>query len=175
MPLRHHPSAQVRADYATANLSPGAALVVGVHLQFCSVCTIAVQALNGFPPQPAPDVFDMAGAGDADARLPPSLQNIPRGPWRSLGPRIFGAPLQGVSGLGEAAWLVEAADGAPLSLSRREGVWGAVVLSGEAQSGEAIFGPGDFVDSAEAPLVRPAIPDKLLLLVATMVRKRRCI
>lgn len=165
MPLRHHPSAQVRADYTTANLSPGASLAVAVHLQFCTICMIAVQALDGFPQQQAPIAPEVEAHDGVDDRLPPALQAIRREPWRSIQAKVRGARLQGVSGLGEAAWLIEAAPGARLVLSRPQGIWGVVFLHGEARNGELRYGPGDFLDAHERPLTRPQIDSKVLLLV----------
>lgn len=174
MPVRHHPAAQVRADYVAANLAPGAALAVRTHLDFCSVCAIAVQAMDGFSGAESmgAEVARPSGSQRETSRdrrisesLPHPLRATPRGPWRRLSAKAVAAQLEGVSGLGETAWLVEVSRGGRLPGEPHGQLWGGVLLMGSLRAGEAMFSAGDFLDLQGAPVELRAEADALLLLV----------
>lgn len=171
MPVRHHPSAQVRADYVAATLAPGAALAVRTHLEYCTVCSIAVQAMDGYPEaagQSTPPTFGVKPAPQAAAGphdLPPILQGIPRTPWTHIGGKVRGARLEGVSGLGEAVWLVELAQGGSLASGPPGMMWGVVVLKGAARDQDATFQTGDFVDLTARSLAGARAESNMLLLL----------
>lgn len=161
MTATRHPTAQLRSDYAAANIAPGAALAVAVHLEYCPVCAIGTEAMSGPGETLASDAggepigyLRRAGARPAAAGgekpLPRPLRGAPLGRWRWLRPGVQVAPIHGVSGFGEAVYLLKAAPGAPAPLAR-EAVQQLVVLEGGLHAGEETYGPGDFVDASSRP------------------------
>lgn len=160
MPVRHHPSAQVRADYVSGQLSPGSSLAFTAHLQLCSICTIAVEALGG----PATELHDGLRAGAASGV---SVLQLPRGRSRAVGRKQRAAWLKGVSGVGECVWLLEAQAGARLALASEDGIWGGVVLSGDMRDGEVVLQAGDFFEAGAHPAPQPTVQRDAVVLLVT--------
>jgi anti-sigma factor ChrR (cupin superfamily) len=150
MSIRHHPSPQLRADYVAADLAPGAALAVGAHLELCSACAIQVQALTGLPISAASPP-DAPGGSERWAqelvKAPEILRGKPLGPWRWISRGVRGAELHGVSGLGEALWLLHLSPDGRLGAAAVRSLGLLVVLEGALLMGEVLLGPGDLVEA----------------------------
>lgn len=144
MPIRHHPSPQLRADYVAADIAPGAALTVSLHLELCGACAVQVRALTGMAVDAgAPPVG--AGAQDA-AGAPELLRGRSLARWKWISPGLRGAQVKGVSGLGEAVWLLNAAAGARLPRRAAAAVGLLLVVEGAIQIGSAELTAGDLVE-----------------------------
>lgn len=150
MSIRHHPSPQLRADFVAADLSPGAALAVSLHLEVCSACAVQVQALTGMPVEAGSLPPPLEGAAP---RTPELLRGRPLGPWRWIAPGLKGAELKGVNGLGEAVWLLNASRGAGLPKAAGLSLGLLVVLEGTLKVGGDELGPGDLMEVLD-PQVR---------------------
>jgi putative transcriptional regulator len=150
MSIRHHPSPQLRADYVAADLAPGAALVLGVHLELCSACSIQVQALTGLPISAAspPDApADPERWAEELPRPPEILRTKALGPWRWISRGVQGAELLGVSGLGESLWLLRLSSGAHLAARACRSIGLLVVLEGAMAMDGDVLGLGDLVET----------------------------
>lgn len=169
MNVRHHPSLAMRSDYAAGNLAPGAALALALHLKLCPACAIAIETMGG--------ASQGAGA-DAAARGAPSggrsftAQDRPRparpqtglfetleasraGPWWPAGRGLRIAALKGVSGLGEAVFLLKARPGARFKPS--SGLEQLLVLEGSFEDQGRNYEAGDFVERAAESLDHPRV------------------
>src|SRR5438067_5319131 len=84
---KHHPGAQVLADFLMGDCSPGTALLVSRHVELCPQCRGDLQQM---------------GAAEVAANRPD------RGEWSAVFEGVDVAPLKGVSGLGEAVYEIRA-------------------------------------------------------------------
>lgn len=148
-----------------ANLPPGLTLAVNTHLEFCSVCAIAAQAVAGLVEAP-PEGARRRGKREP-ALLPMPLRGVAHGPWRWIGYGVRAAELRGVSGLGEEVWLLKAGTGARLPLGGERGVGAVVVLEGGFSDGADTFEAGDYIGLDERRLLRPVSGQGCLALVVS--------
>lgn len=167
-----HPSLEMIGDYATANLSPGASLLVETHVELCSACAMSLKAISETPRWGGVEVEVMepaavstaapalSGGGSApdpiELGLPPTLRSLPYGRWRG-GPLLNWrlSRVEGASGLGETLYLLKAAPGAALPFSAGSAAEYALILQGSASSGTETLSRGAFADLSESQLARP--------------------
>jgi len=128
MPPTHHPSAQALANFLIGDCSPGAALLISRHMDECAQCTARVQAMGA------------AAAAQSVAGYDPV---------QVLRPGLEIARLQGVSGLGEAVFELQAAPGQTVSLDEPYPVAEILVLEGLLEIDGETFGRGDFLSLEE--------------------------
>lgn len=148
-----------------ANLPPGLTLAVNTHLEFCSVCAIAAQAVAGLVEAP-PEGARRRGKREP-ALLPMPLRGVAHGPWRWIGYGVRAAELRGVSSLGEEVWLLKAGTGARLPFGGERGVGAVVVLEGGFSDGADTFEAGDYIGLDERRLLRPVSGQGCLALVVS--------
>lgn len=185
MTVRHHPSQEILAAYATGALADGPSLVAAVHLETCASCRRAVgvfEAVGGalIEDMPAIDMaplaLDLALAQierpeqrpaarpmkpDRRAlvagRLPPALRG------RRIGVRRFLAPDLWVAHVGSNApdrwrtYLLHAGKGRRLLQHGHLGAELTSVIYGAFRDETGLYGPGDFAEADEALDHRPAV------------------
>lgn len=136
-----HPSARLCSEYRIGDIAPGAALAVATHLSACAACATLAEEPEGAADRawtPAP-----AAGSSLEAVLPPLLRDISRSPWRNLSHGVSVSALAGVSGLGEAVYLLRARPGAEVPLSDHADI--LLMIDGAADLDAQRLGPGDFV------------------------------
>jgi len=126
----HHPSAQALANFLIGDCSPGAALLLTRHVEYCPRCASRVQALGA--------------AGVA----PSELSN---GETQVLQPGLEFTAVNGASGLGEAVYLVKAAPGVTLPLDLPQPVAELLVIEGALLADGKPYRKGDFLALDETP------------------------
>lgn len=160
MTISAHPSPALRQDYARGQVSPGVALALEAHLALCPVCALATDSLGRArrrapaAAQPRGEAHPEPSHPAAEDELSASLEARRSGRWRRLSPRLKLAPLGGVSGLGEAVRLLNAAPGASLAPLASADVEVVVALEGAARSGQIQYGPGDLLENPAEALRR---------------------
>lgn len=158
MPPSHHPSAEIRSASVAGDIAPGAALAVAMHVEFCPVCAIGMEAMSGMPHKPprgsaasgqAHLSFAATEVDERPARDPPVVQKLgdrPLGRWRWIWPGLRLAHVGEASGLGEAVYLLRASPGAALPFGAAAGLGPLVVLDGGFTAEGETFRRGDFLD-----------------------------
>lgn len=126
-------------------MAPGAALAMTIHFETCTVCNVPVEPRGGR----TRGEWLTLGEAPADDRpsISPGAGSV--GPWRRIGPGLRAADVRGVSGLGEATFLLRLARGAHLPDQRRAGLGQLVILEGGLVAGTERLAPGDFIDFEE--------------------------
>jgi hypothetical protein len=159
MGIRHHPTAQLISDYVTANISPGVALAVAMHLESCTICALAASTAS----RPAgPERI-----GRADPPSESALSAVAMGPWIGLRKGVLGAVTSAVSGLGEAVYLLKAEPGADIGTASVRHAFLILVLKGRVKADGRTVSAGDLLELATPPEVLLAdTPGASLLVVA---------
>ena len=139
----HHPSARLREEYKVGDVAPGTALAVAAHATACESCARLIRE----PPARAETLWRPDADGRKPllkARLPPLLRSIQRTRWRNVARDVSVCALRGVSGLGEAVYLLRAAPGANFVLpSHADLVLG---LAGRASGGSCVLDGADLIE-----------------------------
>jgi len=135
----HHPSAQTLANYLIGDCSPGAALLVGRHLNECPRCASRLQA--------------MGACGGAASEL---AFEEPMNP----SPGVELTPISGVSGLGERVFRMRVAPGQALPLDMPPSAEEVLLLEGSFTLAGKAYGPGDFI-SFEGPCAAAPVSDAI--------------
>lgn len=191
MSIRHLPSEERLAAYASGALSPPEAVVVAAHLAMNPptdawvrrLQTVGGALLDEIEPEPlAQDALAHAlarvevdaGAAEAPAplndmpQLPEPLRRYGLGKWRWLGPgvraRDVHAPRDGAC----RVILLEIQPGRSAPVHTHEGVELTCVLSGAYAIGDTVFGPGDFEEADQETLHQPRVvsPEPCLCVAA---------
>jgi putative transcriptional regulator len=188
--MDHHPSAEALSDYVRANIAPGAALAIEVHLELCQICAMRLKALegaanlNGLRPATVDRgagiqvsrTHGVRGLDDAEEDLPRTLQGASISEWSSLGSNVRVAAMNGVSGLGEQVYLVRGEPNAQLPFRRGSNAELVVVLNGGFRDRGAVFAAGDLVELDRVELRRPMAegsrPCLCLVVAAGKLRRR---
>lgn len=131
---KHHPSAQTLADFLTGDCSPGTALLIARHIELCPQCRSRVQQMGA------------AGA----ATYEPS-----QGAWQAHSPGVELAPLDAVSGLGEAVYAIRAEAGAQVQVDAPLHIAEILILLGGFEQGGKAYRGGDFVALDHKPAAAP--------------------
>jgi anti-sigma factor ChrR (cupin superfamily) len=121
---RRHPSPVVLAEFLLGQCSPGTQLLVSQHSARCQACWSRLSDLGGLdlhPKEPAP------------------------GPWTELPGGLQVAPLQGVSGIGEAVYVLRLAAGAQLSSHDPFEICELLITDGALVCDDVRYGAGDFL------------------------------
>ena len=129
----HHPSAQALADLLIGDCSPGAALLVGRHVEACAQCASRVQAMGA------------VGGPPGAFRCTPA---------EMLAPGVEIARVTGASGLGEAVFHLRVQAGELLPLEELLPVAEVLVLEGGLGLGGESYGPGDFLSLENRPATK---------------------
>lgn len=158
MPIRHHPSPQLRADYVAADIAPGAALVISLHLELCGACAVQVHALTGMAVDAGAPPLGIESRGGAE--VPDLLKGRSLGRWRWISPGVRGAEVESVSGLGEAVWLLEVAAGATLPRRAAAAVGLLLVIDGALDVSSDQLGVGDLLEVTDPGLRMRALQDE---------------
>lgn len=137
-----HPSPQVRSDYLTGNMAPGAALAMTIHFETCTLCNVQVERRGGR----ALGEWLARGEAPADDQSPIGEKAGSVGAWRRIAPGLRVADVRGVSGLGEATFLLRLARGAHLPEQRRARFGQLVILEGGLVAEGERLASGDFID-----------------------------
>jgi anti-sigma factor ChrR (cupin superfamily) len=146
------------AEYRAGDISPGAALAVAAHVSACPACALLVQEpLTATTAAWAPEAD---GRKPLDATLPPLLRKVPRGRWRRTSLGVTVVSLTGVSGLGEAVFLLRAAPGADILLPAQADL--VLGVAGAARGASGGLSTGDLIE-IDRPLQARADPDAGLL------------
>jgi len=173
--IRHHPSGEILAGYAAGSISPGQALVVGLHIDACAQCRNEVALLNGLGgsllAQAAPMALSegalerMLGRLDkepAPARtqnalpdflarfdIPKRLQDSDIGKRRWLAPGIWFAPIEAEPRGEQRTYLIYGDKGRLLPQHTHPGQELTVVLKGAYTDDLGHFARGDFAEADE--------------------------
>ncbi|MDB5442806.1 MAG: transcriptional regulator [Phenylobacterium sp.] len=159
-----HPSPQARTDYLTGNMAPGAALAMTVHFETCALCNVPVEPRGG---RTLGEWFVRGEAADDGSPIGPNAGAV--GAWRRTRPGLRVADVRGVSGLGEATFLLRLAPRAYLPEQRRARFGQLVILHGGLVAGGERLAPGDLIDFEEQapPRLQADGRDGCLCLVTT--------
>ena len=130
MAATHHPSAQALANYLIGDCSPGAALLLTRHVEYCPRCASRVQALGA--------------VGGAPAELS-------SGDTRVLRPGLEVTTIHGASGLGEAVYSLKAEPGLMLPLNLPQKLAELLVTEGAVVVDGKTYRKGDFLALEESP------------------------
>ena len=178
--IRHHPSAEVLADYARGNLNPGATLVIGCHIDGCARCrseTGLWEIVSGAMLE-ARDVATLADGALGRALLklgvertdtagntmpgflkryavPDLLKREQVGMRRWVTPNIWFAPVLSVSAASSLTYLVYARANTVLSQHTHGGFEFTQVVHGSFADSEGVFGLGDFAQTDPQVLHSP--------------------
>ncbi|HEV2650944.1 MAG TPA: ChrR family anti-sigma-E factor [Rhizomicrobium sp.] len=170
--IRHHPSADILADYARGTLNQGAMLVVGCHIDGCATCRneaglweIASGAmLEARQAEPLKEGALEGALSKLDAPAParstgttpsflkkyavPDLLKRERvGMRRWVTPNIWFAPVLSASAASSLTYLVYARANTVLSQHTHGGLEFTQVVYGSFGDSEGVFGPGDFAQT----------------------------
>jgi putative transcriptional regulator len=171
--IRHHPSGDLLSSYAAGGLNAGAALVVGSHVEVCTVCRDEIALLNGLgglmlakldpaalsegaleralkrlgderAPQRAPAPLPRFLNGFA---IPKRVQSQEIGARLWLAPGIWFAPVQAEGKTETCTYLVYGAKNRILPRHTHVGRELTVVLKGAYSDDLGRFAAGDFAEA----------------------------
>lgn len=148
MGTSEHLSATLKSSYLQGTTTPGEALAVAAHLAFCEHCRNdpAMEESAGTTSGPltscgGPQAIVEALANQGSRGLPKVPDCMNGGAWRRIVKDVRALPLRGVSGLGEAVYLIKAKARAHLMLPAGAAI--VAILEGRIQAGAGDYGPGD--------------------------------
>jgi putative transcriptional regulator len=178
--IRHHPSAEVLADYARGRLNPGATLIVGCHVDGCATCRSEIglwETASGVMLETreiAPltdgalervllklDADRAAAAGNTMPvflgryAVPDLLKRQHVGMRRWVTPNIWFAPVPSASTRSSLTYLVYARANTVLSQHTHGGLEFTHVMHGSFADSEGVFAPGDFAQTDSQVLHAP--------------------
>lgn len=138
--VKHHPSSQLLADCAMADVSPGVALAVSAHVALCPRCRMTAPAGGedgGSGAEPL-EVFVEAG-GEA-------LPALRLEPWTPQTSGVATALAPHANGLGECVYLLRATPGADIAPATLRTAFLLLVLAGAVLLEGRRLGAGDLVE-----------------------------
>jgi putative transcriptional regulator len=151
METSEHLSTKLKSTYLQGMTTPGEALAVAAHLAFCEHCRNdpAMEESAAATSGPlgscgGPQAIVEALANQGSRGLPKVPDCINGGAWRRIVKDVRALPLRGVSGLGEAVYLIKAKARARLMLPAGAAI--VAILGGRIQVGAGVYGPGDVVE-----------------------------
>lgn len=160
MKPRHHPTADVLADYAAGLLAPGFGLVTGAHVEHCSVCRARVRGLEAHsgaaleelgPSEIAPAAFAAVMSRLEATPTPavsedhrPLLERLILKPRKWVAPGVWTAPVDTPHADNDRVYVLCLAPGAPTARHAHSGAEYCTVLSGAYRDELGVFRAGDF-------------------------------
>jgi putative transcriptional regulator len=163
---QHHPSDDILTAYAAGALEPGFGLVVGAHVQTCSVCSARVgvfEAASGAaledmaPSEPSGDALSqvMARLGAQEPALAldtrPLLGRLPLRPKKWVAPGVWVAGVDTPHAPQNRVYLLSVSPGMPTARHEHDGLEFCTVLKGAYRDELGLFTAGDFA-AAESDL-----------------------
>jgi putative transcriptional regulator len=175
---QHHPGDELLLELAAGRLQPGAAVVLGAHLDGCGACRArlhTLQSLGGVlleqaepvvpapgawertlaridalptPAAPAPIEAHAPAPWPGDVQWPASLRGCEVSKWRWMGPGMRFARVCVPHAPQESLFLLRIGPGRSLPRHSHRGNELTQVLCGTFDDGRATFGAGDF-DAAD--------------------------
>lgn len=179
--IRHHPSADLLADYARGTLNPGARLVVACHVHNCIICrseaglseSVGGAVLEKLDPTPLredalektltrlddkyPAKDDRLPAFMQRFEVPTALAHEKIGFRRWVTPNIWFAPIHLGKDAGSYTYLVYASAGTTLAQHTHGGAEYTQILHGSFCDTTGTFERGDFACTDEDILHAPAV------------------
>lgn len=178
--IRHHPSADLLADYARGTLNPGARLVVACHIDNCVICrseaalweSIGGSVLETLEASPLSEGALEKALGQLDDTLvnapklpafmdrfavPSPLAHEKIGFRRWVTPSIWFAPIHLGKNARSYSYLVYARAGTTLAQHTHGGAEYTQILHGSFRDTTGIFAQGDFACTDENILHAPAV------------------
>lgn len=174
MTVRHHPSDEVLASYASGTLEPGFGLVVGAHESACSQCRAKVrgfEAVSGAAMRDLPEASlgadalqrVMARLGEAAVPAPidrrPLLERLPLRPRRWVAPGVWVAAVDTPHARDNRVYVLSVKPGMSTARHRHSGAEFCTVLKGAYRDELGLFQAGDFAaaehDLEHLPVVQP--------------------
>lgn len=179
--IRHHPSADLLADYARGTLSPGARLLVACHIHDCVICrseaalweSVGGTVLETLEASPlSEDALEktLARLGDASSvnapklpafvdrfAVPSPLAREKIGFRRWVTPSIWFAPIHLGKDARSYCYLVYARAGTTLAEHTHGGAEYTQILHGSFRDDTGTFERGDFACTDENILHAPAV------------------
>ncbi len=160
MSVRHHPTAEILADYAGGALAPGFALVVNAHLEHCAMCRTRVGHYERASGAALAKLPESELASDALARalsrlddaprvsaLPDQRSLIERLPLKSrrwVAPGVWTAAVDTPHDPHDRVYLLSVAPGMPTARHEHSGAEFCTVLKGAYRDELGLFRAGDF-------------------------------
>ncbi len=166
MSPQHHPSDDILTAYAAGALEPGFGLVVGAHVQACSVCNARVGAFEAAsgaalediaPSEPSGDALSqvMARLGAQEPALAldtrPLLERLPLRPKKWVAPGVWVAGVETPHAPQNRVYLLSVSPGMPTARHEHDGLEFCTVLKGAYRDELGLFAAGDFA-AAESDL-----------------------
>jgi putative transcriptional regulator len=179
--IRHHPSAELLADYARGTLDPGARLTVACHIHDCVICRseaalwegVGGAVLETLDPTPLSEGAlekTLARLGNGTSTSVPQIPAFMRsfavpsplarekiGFRRWVTPSIWFAPIHLGKNAGSYNYLVYARAGTTLAQHTHGGAEYTQVLHGSFRDDTGTFEQGDFACTDENILHAPAV------------------
>jgi len=156
---RHHPSPDILAAYAAGTLEPGFGLVVGAHVETCSVCRAQVGAFEATSGAALGDLAHVEISADALSRVMdrldqpthekavdprPLLQRLPLKPRRWVAPGVWVAAVDTPHAPENRVYLLSVGPGMPTARHEHSGAEFCTVLQGAYRDETGVFAAGDF-------------------------------
>jgi putative transcriptional regulator len=172
--LRHHPSADILADYAAGTMEPGFALVVGAHVEGCAQCRAQVrgfEAVSGEALRGVDDaVMDEAALAKVLSRLEqsparssnepdrrPLMQRLPLKPKKWVAPGVWVAAVDTPHAQNNRVYVLSVAPGSPTARHEHSGLEYCTVLKGAYRDEVGLFRAGDFAAAGDHLNHQPVI------------------
>lgn len=143
--IKHHPSSQLLADCAVADVSPGMAMAVSAHLALCPRCRLAAAAGSGGDGLPLEPLEIFAEPGGEP------LPALRLEPWTLQAREVETALAPYANGLGECVYLLRAAPKAEIAPASLGGAFLLLVLAGAVRLDGRRLVAGDLVELDAAP------------------------
>ena len=184
MKIRHHPSDETLAAFASGTLDEGRSLVVATHLSLCATCRGAVRTfeevggalLDGSEPAAMrADALERAGAIDAIERQPSAGAARNPAARRRYSQRRFRKITNGSVALDRQrhafapggcaverqvrVFMLKAAPGKQIPHHRHTGMEWTCIFQGAFEHDLGRYGPGDFDEADETMEHKPVVED----------------
>lgn len=183
MTIKHHPSDQALAAFASGTLDEARALVVATHLSLCAECRKAVRAFEHVggallddlkPAEMSEGALESAWArlgqpetaASASRDLPAAANGLPAplgqyemGPWRWIGRGVQWRSVDVPASDGSRVFMLKAAPGTRLPRHRHTGTEWTCVFEGAFRHDFGRFGAGDFDEADESVEHNPVVED----------------
>lgn len=174
MSLRHHPSVDILAAYASGTIEPGFGLVVGAHVEGCAQCRAQVRSFEAASgealislEQSAMDDgaltkvmarLDQRGAvGGSKFDRRPLLQRLPLKPKKWVAPGVWVAAVDTPHAPDNRVYVLSVAPGSPTARHEHSGAEYCTVLKGAYRDELGLFQAGDFASADEDLNHQPVI------------------
>jgi putative transcriptional regulator len=183
MIIKHHPSDETLARFASGALDEARSLVVATHLSLCPACRAAAQTfeavggsmLDALKPEPmSPNALTRTLArldtGDGRGRpaeapanlvedLPAPLRGYELGPWRRIGRGVEWRSVNVPADRDMRVFMLRAEPGIRLPRHKHKGDEWTCVFAGAFRHQLGRYGPGDFDEADEAVEHHPVVED----------------